>query len=343
MSKNTMKAIGLYDYLPIENPNSLVDVTIPRPKATAKDILVKIEAISVNPVDTKVRAPKDKKETSPKIMGWDAAGVVIETGEDVTFFKPGDEVYYARALNRPGSYSEYQLVDGRIAAKKPASLSFPEAAALPLTSITAWEGLFERLRISKNKMDNQGKTILIINAAGGVGSIAVQLAKWAGLTVIGTASRNETAQWAKQYGTDAVINHHKDFGPQLKELGYGTVDYIFCLNATDTHWEKMADVIKPQGAIAAIAESPEKQNLSLLQSKSVTFVWEFMFTRSLYQTDDMVVQHQLLKEVAELIDQDIISTTLNQSFSPINAENLRKAHEMVESGRMIGKVVLSSF
>lgn len=343
MTENTMKAIGLYKYLPIDEPDSLIDVMLPRPKATGKDILVKVEAISVNPVDTKVRAPKDKIETEPKVLGWDASGIVIETGEDATLFKPGDEVYYAGAIDRPGSYSEYQLVDERIAAKKPVSLSFAEAAALPLTSITAWEGLFERLRVSENEDENKGKSILVVNAAGGVGSIAVQLAKWAGLTVIGTASRDETTEWAKQYGADEVINHHKDFLPQLKELGYEAVDYIFCLNATDKHWKKMADAIKPQGAIAAIAESPETQNLSLLQNKSVTFAWEFMFTRSLYQTDDMILQHHLLKDLAELVDQGLIRTTLSESLSPINAENLRKAHSKVESGKMIGKLVLSSF
>ena len=343
MTDNTMKAVGLYEYLPIEDPKSLVDVSIQRPKATGKDLLVKVEAISVNPVDTKVRSPKDKTETEPKILGWDAAGTVVETGENVTLFEPGDKVYYAGAINRSGSYSEYQLVDERIAAKKPASLSFAEAAALPLTSITAWEALFERLHIPKDKNRNDGKSILIINAAGGVGSIAVQLAKYAGLKVIGTASRDETDQWARNFGADAIINHHEDFVPQLNKIGYENVDYIFCLNATDKHWEKMADAIKPQGAIAAIAETPEKQNLSLLQSKSVTFSWEFMFTRSLYQTEDMVHQHQLLKELAELIDKGQIRTTINDTLTPINAENLRKAHSKVESGKMIGKIVLSSF
>nr|WP_100486282.1 zinc-binding alcohol dehydrogenase family protein [Sporolactobacillus pectinivorans] len=335
-----MKAVGLYKYLPINDPESLIDVTIPKPKAAGHDLLVKIKAISVNPVDVKVRAPKDKAEQTPKILGWDVAGVVKEVGEAVTLFQPGDEVYYAGSIDRQGCYSEYQLVEENIVAKKPASLSFAEAAALPLTTITAWEALFDRLSVSKTKDDNKGKSILIINAAGGVGSIATQLASYLGLTVIGTASRTETAEWAKQRGAHIIINHHEDFLPQLEKEGTPAVDYILCLHSTDRHWNNMAQVIAPQGHIASIVETEKVHDLGLLKSKSVSFAWEFMFTRALYQTEDRIEQHRLLDEVAKLVDQGIIKTTINKQLKGINAATLREAHQIIESNQMIGKLVV---
>lgn len=338
-----MKAVGLYKYLPIENQESLVDLDIERPTPTGRDNLVKVKAIAVNPVDTKVRKPKGKVESEPRILGWDVAGIVEEIGPDCTLFQPGDEVFYAGSITRQGGNSEFHLVDERIVGKKPALLDFAEAAALPLTSITAWESLFDRLGINIDDPNNQKKSILIIGAAGGVGSIATQLAKLANLSVIGTASRPESVKWAKEHGADFVINHFQSFVPQLKEIGYEHVDYILCFNTTEKHWNNMAEAIAPQGKICSIEETDELIDITLLKNKSVTFVWELMFTRSMFQTDDMIEQHHLLNKVSELIDQKRIKTTVTEVLSPINAENLRKAHATLEAGRTIGKIVLKDF
>ncbi|KGP71941.1 NADPH:quinone reductase [Pontibacillus yanchengensis Y32] len=336
---NEMKAVGLYKHLPITDEESLIDVTVPKPTASGHDILVRVKAVSVNPVDTKVRANGDE-EDEPKILGYDASGVVEEVGDDVSLFQVGDEVYYAGSVARPGSNSEFHLVDERIVAQKPYTLSHKEAAALPLTSLTSWEALFERLHIPFNQTANQGKTILIIGAAGGVGSIATQLAHMAGLTVIGTASREETITWTKNRGAHYTINHHHSFGPQLEELGMNEVDYIFCLSSTAQHWDEMVNVIKPQGKICSIVETDENLNLSALQHKSATFVWEFMFTRPLFQTEDMREQHNILSHVAKLIDEGELTTTLTKTLTGLNAKNLREAHATLESGKMIGKLVL---
>jgi zinc-binding alcohol dehydrogenase family protein len=338
-----MKAIGLYRYLPIDDPESLIDIELPKPTPLGQDLLVKVEAISVNPVDTKIRAPKEQREQQPRVLGWDVAGVVEQVGAGCAFFKPGDEVYYAGSVTRPGGNSEFQIVDERIVGKKPTSLDFAQAAALPLTTVTAYEGLFTRLGISLQTGQNQGKGILIIGAAGGVGSIATQLAKLAGLTVIGTASRAETINWAREHGADHIINHHQAFTPQLKQLGFSAVDYIFCLNDTGQHWDNMVETLAPEGKICSIVETKQPVNLTALQSKSATFVWEYMFTRSLYQTPDMIEQHNILNTVADLIDTGKLKTTLTERLSPINAENLRKAHKQLESGSTIGKVVLEHF
>lgn len=343
MTKETMKAVGLLKYLPIENPESLLDVELEKPKPEGRNLLVKVHAISVNPVDYKVRSPKSREESAPRVLGWDVAGVVEEVGPDCTLFQPGDEVFYAGSITRPGGNSEFHLVDERIVGTKPSKLDYAEAAALPLTSITAWESLYDRLGISRNKADNAGKTILIIGAAGGVGSIAIQLAKYSGLTVIGTASRPESADWVKGLGADHVINHFEAFVPQLKTVGLEQVDYVLCLNTTEKHWTNMAEAIAPQGKICSIVETNELLNLTLLKNKSVTFVWELMFTRSMYQTPDMIEQHKLLNEVARLIDEGVIRTTTSEKLTPINAENLRKAHAMLETGRTVGKVVLEGF
>lgn len=343
MTKETMKAVGLYKYLPIEDPESLLDVEVEKPVPAGRDLLVKVRAISVNPVDYKVRSPKNREESEPKILGWDVAGVVEQVGPEVTLFRPGDEVFYAGSITRPGGNSEFHLVDERIVGMKPSKLDFAQAAALPLTSITAWESLYDRLGISRNKDDNEGTTILIIGAAGGVGSIATQLAKSSGLTVIGTASRPETADWVTGLGADNVINHFEAFLPQLKAAGWEQVDYILCLNSTEKHWSNMAEAIAPQGKICSIVETDELLNLTLLKNKSVTFVWELMFTRSTYQTPDMIEQHNLLNEVARLLDDGVLRTTTNETLVPINAANLRKAHAMLETGRTVGKVVLEGF
>ncbi|PLT32793.1 zinc-binding alcohol dehydrogenase family protein [Bacillus sp. V5-8f] len=340
---DTMKAVGLTRYLPIEDPESLVDVVIEKPRATGRDILVKVKAISVNPVDTKVRAPKDKVEENPKILGWDVAGVVEEVGPDCSLFRPGDEVFYAGSIARQGGNSEYHLVDERIVGRKPASLNFAEAAALPLTSITAWEALFTRMSLSRNPGDNEGKSLLIIGAAGGVGSIAIQLAKQAGLTVIGTASRPETVDWVKSMGADYTINHHEPLLPQLQQMGYETIPYIFCLNALEKHWEGISEAISPQGVLCAIDDPTSPLDLTLLKQKSVTFVWEFMFTRALFETDDMIEQHRLLNQIADAVDQHKLKTTLTDILGSISAENLRQAHKLLESNKAIGKVVLEGF
>lgn len=339
-----MKAVGLYKYLPIEHEESLIDINIKKPSPKGRDLLVEIKAIAVNPVDTKVRSSKDVVELEPKILGWDACGMVVEVGEECTLFQPGEEVFYSGSLNRPGTYSEYHLVDERIAGKKPKTLNFAESAAMPLTALTAWEALFERLGIdSTNKNENRSKTVLMIGGAGGVGSIAIQLAKWAGLQVVATASRAETVMWVKDCGADFVINHYRSLKDQLVNLQIIEVDYILCLNATDQHWKAMGEVIKPLGKICSIVDNKYPIELNTLKSKSVTFVWEFMFTKTMFTTEDMISQHHILNKVSELIDEGSLKTTLKKTISPIHAKNLRKAHEMLESGRTIGKIVLESF
>ena len=337
-----MKAVGLKQYLPIEDDNSLLDVEIPKPTAKGKDLLVEVKAISVNPVDTKVRAPKDKVESEPLILGWDAAGVVVEVGDEVTEFKPGDEVYYAGDITRPGSNSEFQSIDERIVGHKPKNLDFARAAAFPLTSITAWEALFERLNIDRHGAD-EGKTILIVNGAGGVGSIAIQLAKLAKLKVIATASRDETTAWCQKMGADEVINHRHDLAEEIEKVGYKNVDYILCLSHTDGHWQAMTKAIKPQGTICSIVENEHPLDMDTLKSKSAGLVWEFMFTRSMYQTEDMAEQSKLLNELSQLIEDGVIVSTCNDMVKPINAKNLRDVHQRLEKGRTIGKIALTDW
>ncbi len=339
-----MKAIGLTRYLPISDPQSLVDVELPKPAPNERDLLVRIEAVSVNPVDTKVRRSKgvDVIESSPRVLGWDAAGVVEAVGSAATLFKPGDEVFYAGDITRPGSNSEFHLVDERIVGHKPRTLSFAEAAALPLTAITAWEALFDRLGIDRNR-GNGGQSVLIIGGAGGVGSIAIQLAKLADLVVITTASRPKTREWVLSLSADKVLDHRQPLEPQLAAAGFGEVDFIANFNNTDAYWSVMAEIIRPQGHIVSIVENEKPLDLSLLKSKSATFVWEFMFTRSMFQTPDMEAQGQLLNQIAELVDSGKLRTTLTNPVSSINAANLRTAHAQIESGRSIGKIVLAGW
>lgn len=338
-----MKAVGLYQYLPIENEQSLMDIEIDRAQPAGKDLLVNVHAVSVNPVDTKVRAPKNDTLTTPRILGWDAAGVVTAIGPEVEGYTVGDRVFYAGDITRPGSNSEYQLVDERIVGRMPTQLDFAAAAALPLTAITAWEALFDRLSISRRGED-EGKSILIIGGAGGVGSIAIQLAsKVAQLNVIATASREESRTWCLKLGAHKVINHHLSLHEELTAQGMDAVDYIFCLNNTDQHWNAMAQVIAPQGRICSIVETKEPVDLGALKSKSATLVWEFMFTRSMYQTDDMIEQQRLLNAIAELVENGKLATTVHQVIRPISAENLRKAHARIEKGNAIGKIVLADW
>ncbi len=338
-----MKAVGLYQYLPIENEQSLVDVEIDRPHPTGRDLLVNVRAISVNPVDTKVRTRSNQTETTPRILGWDAAGEIIGVGPEVESFSVGDQVFYAGDITRSGSNSEFQLVDERIVGKMPEKLTFAEAAALPLTGITAWEALFERLGISPHG-ENAGQSILIVGGAGGVGSIAIQLAKkLARLKVIATASRPESIAWSKKLGADLVVNHRNALDEELNAINLQQVDYILCLNSTDHHWSAMANAIAPQGRICSIVETPKPVDINLLKSKSAAFVWEFMFTRSMYQTPDMIEQQRLLNTIADLVNTGELITTANNVIRPINAHNLREAHALVEQGNTIGKIVLADW
>ena len=338
-----MKAVGLTHYLPIDNPDALKDLTLETPTPGERDLLVAVKAISVNPVDTKVRAPKETVETSPRILGWDAVGEVIDTGAGVTLFKKGDRVYYAGDITRAGSNSEFQLVDERIVGHAPQSLGDAEAAALPLTGITAWEALFDRLGISAEGKD-VGKSILVIGGAGGVGSIAIQLAKKiARLHVIATASRPQSREWVKKLGADDIFDHTSPLDGEWQKTGSGPVDYILCLNSTDRHWRAMAEIIAPQGRICSIVETPAPVDLDLLKSKSASFAWEFMFTRSMYQTADMIEQHHLLNAIAREIDNGTLLTTASENLSPINAENLRRAHALIEQGHTVGKITLSDW
>lgn len=337
-----MKAIALHQSQGTDSLEWFIEKEVEKPIPLPKDLLVSVKAISVNPIDYKVRSSPQRQHPS-RILGWDAAGIVEAVGKEVTLFKVGDEVYYAGSVIRAGCNSEFHLVDERIVGKKPTSLSFEQAAALPLTTITAWEALFERLGIEPQRTDhNQSSTVLIIAGAGGVGSIAIQLAKQvAGLQVIATASRPESIAWCKTMGADRTINHHLSFKSELEAIGIGSVDYILCLNDTDRHLQNMIDAIKPQGKICSIVSTKQPFDLNPLFSKSVTFVWELMFTKSMYETDDMQSQHDLLNRVATLIDQGILKTTIAENLGILNIENLAKAHRFMESGKAIGKVVLS--
>jgi len=335
-----MKAIGYKNNLPATDVNSLQDIEIVMPKATGKDILVEVKAISVNPVDYKIRANRPAPDGEWSVIGWDATGVVKEVGEDVTLFKVGDEVWYAGDLNRQGSNAEYQLVDERIVGKKPASLSFAEAAALPLTTLTAYEMLFHRLEVSK---DDANKSILVIGAAGGVGSILVQLAKkLTKLNIIGTASREETTSWLKELGADTVINHRNKLSEEFEKYHLPAPEYVVSLNATEHHVDEIAKLIKPQGKFGFI-DDPKSLNVMPFKGKAVSTHIELMFTRSMFQTDDMIEQHNILNEVSELIDNGTVRTTLGENFGTINAENLRKAHAFLETGKAKGKIVLEGF
>lgn len=338
-----MKAVGLYRYLPVDHPEALLDLDVPAPSPTGHDLLVEVRAISVNPVDYKMRSPKAQVEQEPRILGWDVAGVVRSAGSDVTLFRPGDAVYYAGARLRQGGNSELHLVDERIVGRKPASLSFAEAAAMPLTTLTAWEGMFERMGISTSGAD-AGRAILIVNGAGGVGSIAIQLARQlARLTVIATASRDETRAWVRQLGAEHVVDHSRPLAPQLAALGIPEVDYLFCLSNIEPYVGAFSEIVAPQGKICAIVGTAEPLALGPLMAKSVTFAWELMFTRPAYQTRDMIVQHRILDEAATLFEKGVLRTTVTANFGAINAANLKRAHAELERGRVIGKLVLEGF
>lgn len=336
-----MKAVAIIKYLPIEDKESLIDVDMPMLIASGHDLLVAVKAIAVNPVDTKVRAAREGVESPPRVIGWDASGVVTAVGDKVTLFEIGDEVYYAGDLSRSGCNAEFQLIDERIVGHKPKSLSYAEAAALPLTTITAYEALFDRLRIDRQG-SHAGQSILIIGAAGGVGSIGIQLAKQAGLTVIATASRPETTQWVTQLGAAHVVNHHQDMVQQVRALGFQYVDHIAIFNDM-RHWQTAVELIRPQSGIVTIDNANQPMPMEEMKKKSASLHWEFMFARSMHKTDDMIEQHHLLNYVANQVDSGTIKTTMNEIISPINASNLRKAHALIEQGSVIGKVVLADW
>lgn len=321
-----------------------VDLQLPKPVAAGRDLLVRVKAVSVNPVDVKQRLARKPDESETRIFGWDAAGVVEQIGEGVSWFRPGDEVFYAGSIIRPGCNSEYHLVDERIAGAKPQSLSFAEAAALPLTSITAWESLFDRCGIASEPARNASKSILILGGAGGVGSIATQIAaRVAGLTAIATASRQESADWCKKMGAAFVINHRNPLKTELERIGVPSVHYILCCNSVELYVAQMADIIQPQGRICSIIRARDEQPLQLnpLMQKSVGFEWELMFTRSMFQTEDMQKQHDLLESVSKLVDGGVLRSTIRENFGEMTAENMSRAHARLESGDMIGKLVLT--
>ncbi|RAR63793.1 zinc-binding alcohol dehydrogenase family protein [Paraburkholderia unamae] len=325
--------------LPIDDPQALYEVDLPKPEPGPRDLLVKIEAISVNPVDSKLR--QGMQPPGARILGWDAAGTVESVGAEVRGFKPGDGVWYAGDITRPGSYAEFGLVDERIAGHRPTSISAAQAAALPLTAITAWELLFERLKVAER--GGQGERLLVIGAGGGVGSILVQLAsKLTELTVIGTASRTASQAWVRELGANHVIDHAKPLRPQLEELGIKQVDHVISLTHTDSYYVQIVDLLKPQGQLALI-DDPSTLDAMPLKRKSISLHWEFMFTRSMYRTADMDKQHLLLDRVASLIDQGTLTSTLGQHIGIVNATNLRKAHAQIESNKAVGKIVLEGF
>ena len=345
-----MKAIGYIKSLPISDPESLTDIELPQPIATGRDVLVKVKAIAVNPVDYKVRQ-RVSPEDDYKVIGWDAVGEVVAAGEAVTQFKPGDAVYYAGDLNRQGSNAEYQLVDERIVGHKPKSLSDADAAALPLTTITAWELLFEHLDVKQQDPGSTNKSdevILVIGAAGGVGSILLQLAKAiTGATIIATASRESSQAWVNKLGADHVIDHTKPLQPQIESLiedkDMGQVTHIASLNGTESYFESYTELLAPFGKIAMIDDPSQPLDVMKLKPKSQSLHIEFMFARSMFNAADMDEQSKLLNRVADLVDQGYIQTTSGKNLGTINAENLRAAHEELESGKAIGKIVLEGF
>ena len=337
-----MKAIAYYQSLPIEDAAALQDIELPAPEPGPRDLLVEVRAISVNPVDTKVRRNVQPEAGAAKVLGWDVAGVVKAVGRDVTLFQPGDKVWYAGSIARAGANSELHAVDERIVGHMPESLGFAEAAALPLTAITAWELLFERLQIAEGKED-QGQSLLIVGAAGGVGSILTQLAKQlTGLRVIGSASRPETQQWVRELGADDIVDHRQPLAEALRAQGIEQVTHVASLTQTDEHLDQLVEALAPQGKLALI-DDPKQLDVVKLKRKSLSLHWEFMYTRSLFETPDMLEQHKLLNRVAELIDAGTLKTTLGEHFGTINAENLRRAHQLLESGAAKGKIVLEGF
>ena len=338
-----MRAVGLTRYLPIDDPQSLQDLELPMPEPGEFDLRVRVEAVSVNPVDTKLRAPKEQVEPQPRVLGFDAAGVVEAVGAGVTLFQPGDEVYYAGDVTRPGSNARYQLVDERLAGAKPTTLDFAEAAALPLTTITAWELLFERMPFDFDAEDN-GRSLLVIGGAGGVGSIAIQLARHAGFRVVATASRPQTRDWCLAMGAQHVVDHRQPLGPQLQALGLPEVDVVLNLADTDLYWDPIGQLLAPQGHVGLIVEPAGPLRIGdPYKAKCIGIHWEFMFARPRFRTADMICHHRILNRVGSLVEAGELKTTLTEVLGPIDAANLREAHRRLESGTTIGKLALAGW
>ncbi|MCX8145181.1 MAG: zinc-binding alcohol dehydrogenase family protein [Azovibrio sp.] len=336
-----MQAVAYQKSLPITAPDSLQDVTLPDPEPQGRDLLVEVRAVSANPIDTKVRRRAEPPPGEWKVLGWDAAGIVRAVGPEVSLFKPGDRVWYAGALNRPGSNAELQLVDERIVGRMPERLDFAAAAALPLTSITAWEMLFDRLGLTPG--GHAGQSLLIVGAAGGVGSIMTQLARQlTDITIIGTASRPHTLAWVEDMGAQHVIDHSRPLTEELRRLGIPQVDYVVSLTHTDAHFAAIADSIAPQGRFGLI-DDPQHLDVLRLKPKSVSLHWESMFTRSLFGTPDMIAQHHILNRITALVDAGRIRSTCAEHFGRIDPANLKRAHALLESGQARGKIVLSGF
>ncbi|WP_313055589.1 zinc-binding alcohol dehydrogenase family protein [Pseudomonas lopnurensis] len=337
-----MKAVAYLDSLPVEHPEALLDVELPEPVPGPRDLLVEVRAISVNPVDTKVRRNTQPEPNQPKVLGWDVAGVVVAVGSETSLFKVGDEVFYAGSIARAGANSERHLVDERIVGRKPRSLDFAEAAALPLTAITAWELLFERLQLVEGQ--GAGQQLLIVGAAGGVGSIMLQLARQlTEVSVIATASRPETQAWARELGAHHVIDHSQPLHGELQRAGFASVSHVASLTQTDRHFDQVVEALAPQGRLGLIDDPAQALDVMKLKRKSLSLHWELMFTRSLFETPDMIAQHRLLQRVSALVDEGVLRTTLGEHFGTINAANLRRAHALLESGKAKGKIVLEGF
>lgn len=336
-----MRAVAYKTQGPIANADSLIDLELDKPKAIGRDLLVEVKAVSVNPVDTKMRMNMAPDASGLRVLGYDASGIVRETGPDVKLFKAGDEVFYAGSNVRPGSNAEFQLVDERIVGHKPKSLSHAQAAAMPLTSLTAWEMLFDRMNV-KNPVPGTQNVILIIGGAGGVGSLAIQFAREiAGLTVIATASRPETVKWVKDMGAHHVIDHTKPMAPQIKALGLGAPPFVFSTVPVKDTIADIGELIAPQGRLGVI--NRESADFMPVIAKCISIHWELMFARALFQTADMDAQNRILDEVARLVDAGKIRTTMTENYGRISAENLKKAHAFVETGKALGKVVLEGF
>ena len=340
-----MRAIGYQQPAPLEDPSYLLDITLPDPTPGPHDLLVRVEAIALNPVDGKVRGREMPEAGGWRVLGWDAVGRVEALGAEVQSFAVGDRVWYAGALNRPGCNAELHCVDVRLAALAPRSLEPVEAAALPLTAITAWELLFDRHALPQGPEAGTGQSLLVIGAAGGVGSVLLQLARQlTGLTLIGTASREESAAWARHCGAHHVITHREPLRPQLEALGLPVVDRVISLTHTGEHFEQLVDVLAPQGALALIDDpDPAAINVLALKRKSLSLHWELMFTRSLYATADMAQQGQLLGEVAALVDQGKVFSTAQQRLGLITAANVAAGHRLLASDASIGKLVLAGW
>jgi len=337
-----MKVIGYYESLPIVDDKALVELEMDKPQPTGRDLLVRVKAVSVNPVDFKIRGRKQSENDVPVVLGWDAVGEVVETGSDVTLFQPGDEVWYAGAINRQGTNSEFHLVDERIVGSKPKSVTDAEAAALPLTTLTAHEMLFDRLRVN-DPVPGAAPAVLIIGGAGGVGSIAIQLLRaLTDLTIIATASRPETMDWVKELGAHHVIDHSKPLAAQIEALGIGQPGFVFSTNYSGSYAAQVGELIAPQGRFGLI-DDPESFDIMPFKGKAVSIHWEMMFTRSLFETDDMQRQGDILNEVAALLDDGKIRSTATETLGIINAENLKRAHAILESGKARGKLVLEGF